>query len=462
MTALDGLDGAALSEEVIAAERAVLGSVVQFPAEAVEAAAVLKAEHFGDGSHQVVFGAVLGMLDEGRTVDPASVLAELARGGLLTKVGAPDAGTGGVFLHTLMQSWGSVQAHAPRVYAAWEQRNLRSALLSALQVASGPGFDPGVHFDQIRGIVDDATSVPEGAGLRSQAEIVTEVLDRLQAGADPGLPTGYADLDAVIGGLRPRELIVIGARTSVGKSVIGLNIADHVADHCDAPVLFSSLEMSAEALTHRRISATARVPLDRLTRGTLTDEDWDRIRRAHDRLTCSRLRVDDADGVSLAHIRGRLRGMDRAGDPAQLLVIDYLGLLAEPKAESRQVAVGALARGARAIGREFGIPVIVIVQVNRGPEARSDKRPLLSDLRESGEIEATADVVLLLHREDYYDRESPRAGEVDVIVAKNRQGPMCTVTLAFQGHYGRMVSMSPEDDMPAAAWSSPSDFRAAS
>jgi replicative DNA helicase len=146
----------------------------------------------------------------------------------------------------------------------------------------------------------------------------------------------------------------------------------------------------------------------------------------------------------MAHIRGRLRAMARTGAAARLLVIDYLGFLAAPKAESRQQAVAELARGAKNLAREFAIPVILLAQLNRGPEARSDKRPLASDLRESGEIEQSADIVILLHRDDLHEPDSPRAGEIDAVIEKNRQGPRCTVTLCFQGHYGRIVSLGRE------------------
>jgi replicative DNA helicase len=228
------------------------------------------------------------------------------------------------------------------------------------------------------------------------------------------------------------------------NSVLCLQAAELVAGKLGLPVLFSSLEMSAEQLFHRRIAATAKVPLHFLTNPPVPEEGWEHIRRAYAALSASELRVDDTPNAGLAHIRGQLRAMDRAGSPARLLVVDYLGLLAEPaRAENRQAAVAANARGLRNIGREFGIPVIAAAQLNRGPEHRSDRRPVLADLRESGEIEAAADVVILLHREDAYERESPRAGEIDLIVQKNRQGPQCTITACFQGHYARIVSMAP-------------------
>jgi len=424
----DGLTSAALSEADIAAERAVLGSVIQFPGAAEEAAATLRPEHFGIAAHRIVFEAVQRMSDAGQLIDPATVLDELTRAGMLTKVGAPDAGTGGAYLHTLMQSWGSIPVHAAHILAAWRIRNLRSSLLSAMQVAGDPAFDPDTHYDHIRKLIDDATSAPAG-------------IDKLQSGIDPGLPTGLSDLDDAIGGMRPGELIVIGARTSVGKSLLALTMAENIAGPMQLPVLLTSLEMSDEEVAHRRMASLASVPLERFTRHTLTDSDWDRVARCHGKLTGSRLLIDDTPEASLASIRSQLRAMERAGEPARLHIIDYLGLMKEPKAESRQAAIAALSRGAKRIAREFRIPVIAVVQVNRAPEGRSDKRPVMSDLRESGAIEADADMVLLLHRDDYYEPDHPRAGEIDVIVAKQRQGPRTTVALSFQGHYGRIADL---------------------
>ena len=274
------------------------------------------------------------------------------------------------------------------------------------------------------------------------------MLSRLEDAGEPGLTTGYTDLDLALGGLRPGNLIVIGGRPGHGKSLLGLCIADHVGTRLGLPVLFSSLEMLEAELTERRISATARVPLYGIVRHQVSDADWDRIHRVQDRLTETSLHVDDTSPASPAHIRGRLRAMARTGKAARLLVIDYLGYMDAPKAESRQQAVAELARAAKNIARDFNIPVILLAQLNRGPESRAEKPPRPSDLRESGEIEQSADIVILLHREDAYEPESPRAGEIDLVLGKNRQGPQTTVTLAFQGHYGRIVSMAREDQDP--------------
>ena len=437
------------SEPATVSEQAVLGAMLRSADAAAEASVILRSEHFSAPAHQLVFEAVMRLADAGDPVDPASVLAELFRAGTLSKVGAPKMGTAAPFLHSLIERAGSVSYHAPRVLAAWQRRNISLVLKQCLQIAETDGWDPDAHLDQIRGRVEDATALAGTAALHPNSETVAEVLDALEHRADPGLTTGWRDLDEAIGGLRPKELLVIGARPGQGKTAAALNIADHVGTRLGLPVLFASMEMTEAELTQRRISSAARVPLHHIVRHQVTDGEWDKISRAMDRLTDTGLHIDDTSAQSPAHIRGRLRAMARTGKAARLLVIDYLGFMAAPRAESRQQAVAELARQCKNIAREFAVPVILLAQLNRGPATRQDKRPALADLRESGEIEQSADIVLLLHRDDAYEPESARAGEIDFIVSKNRQGAQCTITLAFQGHYARVVGMSREDQDPA-------------
>ena len=445
-------------EQVLASERAVLGSAIWSAGDAIEAAGILSDNHFSDGAHANVFAAVMRLADAGDPVDPASVLSVLAAAGQLDKVSAPGLGSGGAFLHSLIERRGDVKYHAAKVLADYRRRATALALKQCVQITETPGWDPDSHLDEIRKRVEDATAFAGTSALRANSETVDEVLDVLERDVDPGLSTGYPDLDGALGGLRPGELIVIGGRPGQGKSLLGLCIADHVGTRLGLPVLFSSLEMTEEQLTVRRIAAEAGVPLVNLVRHQVAEDDWDRIHRAHDRLTATGLHVDDTPKVSFAHIRGRFQAMARTGNAPRLLVIDYLGFMAPPTSESRQQAVAELARQAHDTAREFSIPVILLAQLNRLVESRSDKLPALSDLRESGEIEQSADIVILLHREDAYAPESPRAGEIDLLVRKNRQGPQCTVTLAFQGHYGRIVSMS-RDGAPRDAWSPSSSLR---
>lgn len=436
----------------IASEQAVLGSMLRSADAAAEASAILRSEHFAAPAHQLVFEAVMRLADAGEPVEPASVLTELFRAGTLTKVGAANMGTAGPFLHSLMERSGSVGYHAPRVLAAWQRRNISLVLRQCQQIAEESAWDADVHLDEIRKRVEDATAFAGPSALRRQSETVVEVLDALEDDIDPGLSTGLRDLDDAIGGMRPRDMIVIGARPGGGKSLLGFGIADHVATDLGLPVLFASLEMSNEELTQRRISSIARVPLDHIVRHKVTEDDWHRIARAQERLTGTQLVVDETSKQSLAHIRGQLRGLERTGNPARLLVIDYLGYMTAPGTESRQQEVAALARGVKDIARDHAIPVILLAQLNRGSEHRQDKRPVPADLRESGEIEQSADIILLLHREDQYEPESARAGEIDVLVSKARMGKQCTVALSFQGHYGCIKSLGHERDWtPSAA-----------
>lgn len=438
-----------ISPEAIA-ERSVLGTAIASLNGAAAVVAALRVEHFSLNPRRIVFEAVQRILDSGTAGGiepgefPQAVMAELARTGELPRIGEFGLGSGGAYLHSLMSLPGSVAYSAPIIIEAARLRAMADAIESAAVICARTGLPAEARFEAIRQLVEDASAYAVPAVLRPNGEVVLEVLAAIESQADPGLSTGWPDLDDATGGLRAGEMIVIAARPGVGKTVAGLCIADHVGTRMGLPVLFSSLEMTEAELTARRISAAARVQLHHLVRHQVAPADWDAIERAHAKLTDTRLFIDDTPNASLGHIRGRLRAMERTGDAARLLVIDYLGFLQAPKAESRQQAVAELARGVKITAREFGIPVILLAQLNRGPEHRSDKTPELADLRESGEIEQSADIVIMLHREDAYEPQSPRAGETDLILRKNRQGPLCTVTLAFQGHYARMVSMSRE------------------
>jgi replicative DNA helicase len=441
-----------LSPEVLAAEKAVAGTMLSSRTAAENVLAVLDEDCFRENEHRAVFAAVRHVTESGGTLDPASVLSRL----VAAEQGTWRTGQAGIILAGLMEhATPAYMTHARTVQAAARGRALADAGRKITAMASRPGFDPDEGADLIRRLIDEAAGKGDRAGaLRTQAEIFEDVVGQLERGIEPGLRTGYSDLDEATGGLRPGTLTVVGARPGVGKTVLAGCIADHVGTRLGLPVLFASLEMTAAELMHRRIAARARVPLDAITKGKLTDRDWDRIGAAREYLIESAITVDDEPGVSLGHVAARLRGMERDGSPARLVLIDYLGLLKEPKAENRQVAVAWLARECKNLARRYKVPVLLLVQVKREAESRQGKVPLMSDLRESGEIEAAADIVLLLHREDAYEMESPRAGEADIIVAKNRQGPRCTVTVAFQGHYGRMVGMTRDDmDASESEWS---------
>jgi replicative DNA helicase len=428
-------DTAAPQEDLIPAEAIVVGSAIMSRRAAEAAAEIVRPEWFYRPAHGLILAAALRLAEDGREVDPVAVLGELTRAG--------DAGrTGGApRLHDLMaQARPGWEYHARRVARDWRRRNLAAAAMSILQETQEPGFEEA-SFDRARKLIDDATAPPDAGDLRSMRQLVTDVIADLENEKVRGLPVPWLDLSEALTGLAPGQLIFVAGRPGIGKSVVGAQIAAHAGMTLGVPTLLVSMEMSAGEIALRLLSAESRVPLTSLLNRSVSDPDWDRLAPAARRVSDSELIIDDSAKASLAHIRSRLRGMARTRR-AGLLVVDYLGLMEEPAAENRQNAVAALSRGLKLIAREFAIPVVVLAQLNRGSEHRPDKRPVASDLRDSGAQEQDADVILLLHREDAYERESPRAGEMDVIVAKNRQGPQCTVTVAFQGHYGRVMDMA--------------------
>lgn len=295
-------------------------------------------------------------------------------------------------------------------------------------------------------MLDAAAGVTETSGMKPLSQLIDPFIDRLERHDDPGVPTPWMDLNALMPGLKPGQVAVIGARTSVGKTVVMANWAHFTATKRDLPTLFVTLEMSHDEVVARLVAHDGKINLKRLNDGDLTEDDWQRVAEVRKRLAeVDTLVIDDDPDSGLAQIRAKLRRMRRNGAPAQLLVVDYLQLMETGrKVESRQVEVSKLSRGLKLLAKEFGIPVLVGSQLNRDVEKRTDKKPSLADLRESGSVEQDSDVVILLDRPDANDPESPRAGEMDLILAKNRNGPKGVVTVAAQMHYARVDDMAPE------------------
>jgi replicative DNA helicase len=258
-----------------------------------------------------------------------------------------------------------------------------------------------------------------------------------------GVPTGFEDLDALTDGLHPGQMVCVAGRPALGKSTLGLDFTRAAAVKHGLPTVMFSLEMSRNELTMRLLSAEARVPLHSMRTGLLGEDDWTRLATKMAEVADAPLFIDDSPNMSMMQIRAKCRRLRQRHD-LRLVVVDYLQLMSSPRrTENRQQEVSEISRQLKLLAKEIGVPIVAISQLNRGPEQRTDKRPMLSDLRESGAIEQDSDVVILLHREDAYDRESPRAGEADFIVAKHRNGPTTTVTVAFQGHFSRFVDMAP-------------------
>ncbi|GAA1590766.1 replicative DNA helicase [Actinomadura kijaniata] len=428
----------------LVAERCVLGALMLSPQILDEVTPILRAADFYRPAHQIVFETILDLSRRGEPHDAVAVVAALADRDLIGRIGG-----GATYVHDLLAA--PPTAANGSYYAQIVRRCARMRALVATGTAlvqMGMEGDPDLveeHIARAHELLITHDEVGEDPPVLGEA--LLQVLDRIEQGEDTTgrVAAPYADLDRILGGFRPGQLITIGARPGTGKSVLATDIARHAAIRQGVPVLFSSVEMPREEIIQRIISAEARVLLTHVRAGTLDEEEWTRVAAMTDRVATAPLVIDDTPTVTLDTLRASLRRMARRTDvgAAGLVVVDYLQLLrATGRAENRQVEVSQLSRGLKLIAREFQIPVVMLAQLNRGPEARVDKVPAVSDLRESGAVEQDSDVVILIHREDMYDKESPRSGEADLIVGKNRNGPTAIATLAFQGHYSRFTSMA--------------------
>jgi replicative DNA helicase len=431
----------------IVAEQCVLGGMLLSKDAIADVVEVLRPTDFYRPAHQTVYDAVLDLYGRGEPADPVTVAAELTRDGLLERIG------GAPYLHTLIASVPTA-ANAGYYAAIVRERAVLRRLIEAgtkvVQLGYGAVGGAGGDVDEV---VDRAqAAVYEVVERRNSEDYVPletammSTLAELEAieghgGEMSGVPTGFRDLDELTNGLHAGQLIVIAGRPGLGKSTLGLDFLRNASiKHSLASVLFS-LEMGKSEITMRLLSAEARVPLQRMRTGHMNDDDWNKLARRMGEAASAPMFLDDSPNMTMMEIRAKARRLKQRHD-LRLVVLDYLQLMSSPRrVESRQQEVAEMSRSLKLLAKELEVPVVAISQLNRGAEQRSDKRPQLADLRESGAIEQDADMVILLHREDAYEKESPRAGEADLIVAKNRNGPTQDVVVSSQLHYSRFVDM---------------------
>jgi replicative DNA helicase len=428
----------------VAAEQAVLGGMLLSKDAIADVVEVLRGHDFYRPAHETVYEAVLDLYGRGEPADPLTVADELKKRGELGRIG------GAPYLHTLVSSVPTA-ANAGFYAAIVREHALLRRLVEAGTRIVQMGYSGDGEADQI---VDRAQAEVYSVTDRRTSEdylplgdIMEGTLDEIEAigsrgGQMVGVPTGFADLDALTNGLHPGQMIVIAARPAIGKSTLGLDIARAASIRHQLTSVMFSLEMSRNEITMRLLSAEARVPLHHMRSGQMTDDDWGRIARRTGEVSSAPLFIDDSPNMTMMEIRAKCRRLKQRHD-LRLVIIDYLQLMTSGKrVESRQQEVAEFSRALKLLAKELDVPVIAISQLNRSAEQRTDKKPMLADLRESGSIEQDSDMVILLHREDAYEKESPRAGEADFIVAKHRNGPTATITVAFQGHYSRFVDMA--------------------
>ena len=429
----------------VPAEQCVLGGMLLSKDAISDVIEVIRPGDHYRPAHQIVHEAVLDLYARGEPADAITVANELSRRGDLQRIG------GAPYLHTLIASVPTA-ANAGYYARIVRERAILRRLVEAgtriVQMGYAGDADADDMVDRAQAEVYAVTDRRIAEDYHSLSEIMPGALDEIESigsrgGQMTGVPTGFADLDALTNGLHPGQMVVIAARPAVGKSALALDFARSATIRHNQPTVLFSLEMGRNEITMRLLAAEAKVPMNLMRTGQLSDDDWNRLARRMSEVVDAPLFIDDSPNMSLMEIRAKCRRLKQRHE-LKMVIIDYLQLMSSPKrVENRQQEVSEMSRSLKLLAKELEVPVIALSQLNRGPEQRQDKKPMLSDLRESGSIEQDADVVILLHREDAYEKESPRAGEADLIVAKHRNGPTATVTVAFQGHYSRFVDMAP-------------------
>lgn len=400
--------------------------------------------------HAEVYRAILAQWQESLPVDPVAILDRLG--------GAWAQRHGASALHVMVEGVPLAASAGYHAGIVAEKAKLRRIGEVASRVARAAfDSDSGLSADELAGQVGealDALNGPQdgGDGRTDLASIIDDALGQIEAAAAapdvmPGVPTGFADLDRLTGGLRPGQLVVIGARPGIGKSTLGADFCRAAAIRHNLPTIFFTLEMSKAEMGLRILSAESRVPLHVLRTGRLTADDQGKLAKRVEAIAAAPLHIVDDPAANLAKIKATARRIKAATGRLGLVVVDYLQLM--PSATGRRDAnreqeVSALSRGLKLLAKDLDVPIVAMSQLNRGSEHRVDKRPQLSDLRESGAVEQDADIVILIDREDARDKESPRAGEADLIVAKHRNGPTDTITVFNQLHLCRFVDWGSE------------------
>lgn len=427
----------------IHAEQATLSAEMLSADAITEIADIIQPGDYYRPAHELIHGVILDLYRSGQPADPITVVDELKKRGELTRAGgtsyvsqlasvAPTSANGGYYAQIVR-----------------EQAVLRRLVEAGTRIA-GMGYaaegEPEELLDAAAAELQALTDgMKRAADDREKTidQMLDDYLQAYDAGEVDALPLPYQDLAAALRA-EPGDFIIVAARPGIGKTVVLMDVARHVSLVKKKRVIVSSMEMSHSQLTERIIAAQAKVPLHKLKDRKLDVEERDRVDLAVAKMAGSPLIVDDTPAVPLSKLRARLRRAAARGETPALLVLDYLQIMrAETKAGTNRTGeVDSLARGLKVLAQEFRMVVLCAAQLNRQVEQRPDKTPTLADLRESGSIEAEANAVVLLNRPDAYEKESPRAGELDLILAKNRQGVTTTITVAFQGHYARAVDMA--------------------
>ncbi len=426
------------------AEESLLGSMLISADVIPIVTEVVKAEDFYREAHQKIFQGVVDLYSRGEPADPITLAEELKTKGILEGVG------GKPYIHTLISSVPT--AANAKYYAEIIERNavIRGLIRAGTEIVK-QGYEAP---EDVEATIDKAENLIFNVSQRRISErfipikdLLTESFEQIEKLYEKrthvtGLPTGFVELDKLTSGLHPSDLIVIAARPSMGKTSLALGVVANLGLQYKVPVAAFSLEMSRHQLAQRLMCAEARVDAQTLRTGTLKEEDWPKLSNAVGRLAEAPIFIDDTANITIMEVRAKARRL-MARENLGLIVVDYLQLMqGDARSENRQQEISEISRALKILGRELNVPVIAISQLSRAVEQRQDKRPLLSDLRESGAIEQDADLVLFIYRDDYYHRDSDDKGVAEIIISKHRNGPTGLVKLAFLEHYTKFANLA--------------------
>ncbi|MFZ2990603.1 replicative DNA helicase [Ideonella sp.] len=437
----------------IEAEQSVLGGLLLDNGAWDRAADVLSEGDFYRYEHRMIFGAIGALISATKPADVITVYEQLQNLGK-----AEDSG-GLAYLNALAQSVPSA-ANLRRYAEIVRERAILRKLIAASDDIATQAFNP--QGRQVSQILDEAEGKifkigEEGqrskGGFQSMDQLVMQLIDRVtelaENGAEEvtGVRTGFYDMDRMTAGLQGGDLIILAARPSMGKTAFALNIAENVAVNEGLPVVVFSMEMGASQLALRLVGSLGRIDQQHLRTGALKDDEWGRLTEAVDKLSKASVFIDETPALNSAELRARARRQARQCGKLGLIVIDYLQLMSgtnSSSGENRATEISEISRSLKALAKELNCPVIALSQLNRSVETRTDKRPMMSDLRESGAIEQDADVIMFIYRDDYYNKESKFPGQAEIIIGKQRNGPVGTVHLAFLRQSTKFDNLAPD------------------
>jgi len=427
------------------AEQSVLGAMLIDKEAVVKAVEFLRPRDFYRDANGLIFEAMGRLFDRGEAVDLITLSEELRHSGLLDQIGGVAYVAG---LANAVPTSANVEHYARIV----EEKSLLRTLINVSTRIAQMGYeaeeDTVSLIDRAEQMIFEISQRKAHSGFMALKNVLMQTFEQIEflhqnKGGITGVPSGFADLDRLTSGFQPSDLIIVAARPSMGKTALCLNIAQHASVRKKMPVAVFSLEMSREQLVTRMLCGEAMVDQQKVRTGTLSDEDWQKLTRAASPLSQAPLYIDDSPGVTVMEMRAKCRRL-KAEHGLAMVVIDYLQLMqGNRRTENRQQEISEISRSLKALAREIQAPVIALSQLSRAVEQRTEKKPMMSDLRESGSLEQDADLVMFIYRDEYYKQEeSEKPGIAEIIVAKQRNGPVGSVELGFLKEYTKFVNLA--------------------